>query len=751
MRMSKGLWPSVLTLALLTAATASARPPARVVAPRLSDAQVASRLVPVAVGRTQIAGVVQNRQLFPQSVASGDPRPDSVVLWTRVADPDAVDTDVPVRVIVTQDRFFQNVVMNTVVMAKAAYDHCVKLKVTGLEPGTSYLYFFAYAKGGSIFLSQLGHTKTAPPVDADVPVRFAFFSCQDYEGKYYDTYAKLLLDHPDDIDFVVFLGDSIYETTGEPGFQTPTPERHIDFTDKAGAIQLGDEAHPYWAASSLSNYRQLYATYWTDPMLQRLHESFPMVAIWDDHEYANDSHGDVATYFDGRKDEADPVRRRHADEAFFEYMPVSMGLDAQGQLAIDDSILYPNAKIYQDFHFGKNIHLVLTDYRSFRPRTVIPEDAFPGTIVMDREVLEQVLGVDAYQAAAPSLDPYVNVDSDPTLRASLTGIFAAAYQQANPFFSPEQAMAKAQAVVAGNLSATYIDAAFQQAGLRPPFDETALALMDRGLSFLYLGKQELYSELGSRYFLVKDTFDLYSAYLYAITGGASEDVYGQEQEDWIKQTLSSSDATWKVFASSVSATSMVLDFTNPLIAAMLPPDFPDLYRTTFLLDADDWDGFPNRRRELMGFLQGVPGTVLISGDIHASFVGDHRNGVYEFTGTSVTAQTIGAEVLDMVMEDPLLSQVTGIDQLVGALDGILYISSQNPAVAASRVMYDETRPNGAVLVEADGQTLTATYYLVDPDDVLQDDYSDPATLDTIFRTVSFRVQDGQLAPLPQGP
>ncbi len=113
-----------------------------------------------------------------------------------------------------------------------------------------------------------------------------------------------------------------------PASQLPVPGRAIDFDDKAGAILLGTPDHPYYAASSLDNYRQLYRTYRSDPMLQALHENFPMVATWDDHEYSNDCHGAVATYFDKRKDENDPVRRRRAEQAFFEFMPTAIGITA---------------------------------------------------------------------------------------------------------------------------------------------------------------------------------------------------------------------------------------------------------------------------------------------------------------------------------------------------------------------------------------------------------------------------------------
>ncbi|HUK13852.1 MAG TPA: alkaline phosphatase D family protein [Thermoanaerobaculaceae bacterium] len=712
-------------------------------APEIGDSM--ARALYLAATRTlSTSGVLSGPQFFPQSVASGDPRPDSVVLWTRVVDPDLAGQDLPVRVIVTQDPYFAHVVMNQVVVAQAGYDNCVKLLVPGLSPRTTYLYFFVYAKAGTVYLSHLGRTRTAPAPTDTAPVRFAYFSCQDYEGRYYNTYAKLLLDHADDIDFVAFIGDYIYETAGDPASQTPIPGRAIDFTDKAGAILLGAPDHPYYAASSLSNYRQLYQTYRSDPMLQRLHESFPMVATWDDHEYANDCHGAAANYFDKRKDENDPARRRRAEQAFFEYMPITAGLGAAGTLAIDDSILFPNARVYQDLQFGANLDLVLTDYRSFRPDVLVPENAFPGAIVLDKATLQAVLGAQGYAAAAGSLDPYIPIASNPPLQGATIAILTQLYQLSNPFLDAGGAAAAAQAAASGNVSATYLNALFAGAGQPAPFSDADLAAMDRGLSYLFLGKQNLYDSRGSRYVLAKDSFDLLSGYLYAASQGAAEDAFGATQEAWIKQTLTASNAKWKVLASSVSMTPMILDFLNPLIAASLPPTFPAAYRTRLLIDADEWDGFPQRRAELVGFLQSVPGSVIISGDIHGSFVTDHGNGLFEFTGTAVSSQTIEQEVLVLVMADPVLSQVPGIEAVVRLVGLIMQLSSQDPAVSPAKILAQWPSSHGCVVMTAAPDGLTATYYHIDAAQVGNNYYADAASLNSLFQTTTYTVQGGQL-------
>jgi alkaline phosphatase D len=714
----------------------------------LADPAIQREVIRAALHASQVAGIQQGPQFFPQSLASGDPRPDSVILWTRVVDPAQAGADLPVRVIVTTDPYFTTIVMNQVVTARAAYDNCVKLKVTGLQPGTSYLYFFVYAQGGTIYLSHLGHTKTAPAPGTDVPVHFAFFSCQDYNDRYYNTYLKLLLDHPGDLDFLVHLGDYVYETTQATTAASAAGLRRVVFSDLSGAIPLGTPDAPLFAAASLSNYRDLYKTYRTDPVLQQLHETYPMIATWDDHEYSDDCWGATATYFNGRKNENDPVRRRNAERAYFEYMPIDYGLDASGQLAIDDGILYPNAKIYRSFSWGKNVQVVMTDYRSYRPDHVVPEDAFPGRVVLDKPTLELVLGAAGYDAAKGSLDPYLPVDGNPALQAGLAAILYQYYLQSNPFITVPEATALAQSAATGNVSATYINALFGAAGYPAPIDAPTMAALDRGLSYLYVGKQDLYSQIGARYVLAKPSFDLLSGVTYQTTGGASENAYGNEQLAWVQQTLTQSTATWKIYGSSVSATPMVIDFTNPTIAALLPPGFPDAFRTQLLLDADQWDGFPHQRQQLLGLLAQVPGSVMISGDIHASFVADHGDGVFEFTGSSVSSETFEDEVLDEARAVPGLADLPGLELLVAQLSPLLQISSANPQTGAPQIVYDNTRDQGYVVVDATATDLHATYYTIDSSQVGTSFYGNPKALSSMFQVHSFLVANGTLTPLP---
>ncbi|HET6584677.1 MAG TPA: alkaline phosphatase D family protein, partial [Nannocystaceae bacterium] len=233
-------------------------------------------------------------ELFPQSVASGDPRSESLILWTRVEIPDVEDEDVELYLELFADEELTQAAMweegpLQALVATAKHDHCVKVRVVGLEPATVYYYRFVAQVGDDLFASRTGRTKTAPAKDADTPVKFAFVSCQDFGGRWFNGYAQLVTKDPD---FFVHLGDYIYETAGDSGFQGGTEGREVVFEDSGNVLVVdpnGDGG--YQAARSLANYRQLYRIHRSDPALQRVHERLPMIATWDDHEFADDCWG----------------------------------------------------------------------------------------------------------------------------------------------------------------------------------------------------------------------------------------------------------------------------------------------------------------------------------------------------------------------------------------------------------------------------------------------------------------------------
>lgn len=162
---------------------------------------------------------------FPQGIASGDPGPSSVILWTRVA-PDNPEKVEKVAYEVALDRQFAQIVARGEVNAFPEYDHTVRVKIEGLRPFTYYFYRF-HCQGVS---SRTGRTLTAPNPDEDVPVRFAVASCQDYVGRYYYSWGDLVEaeERFGPIHFVLFLGDYIYEyETGSDVILAGSQERRV--------------------------------------------------------------------------------------------------------------------------------------------------------------------------------------------------------------------------------------------------------------------------------------------------------------------------------------------------------------------------------------------------------------------------------------------------------------------------------------------------------------------------------------------
>lgn len=701
------------------------------------------------------AGIQAGSDFFPQSLASGDPRPESVVLWTRLEDPAAGAQDLTLRLQVASDAGFEQLVLDQAdFVISSEHDRCLKIKVTDLNPDTFYYFRFLYFRDNRWLASNTGRTRTAPAPDGDRPVRFASLNCQDYIGRYYNTLAHLL-QQAEEPDFVVHVGDYIYETTGDPSFQARDPNRAIRFTDPASAIALGSSDQPYHAAKSVDNYRDLYKTYRRDRMLQKLHERFPMIAVWDDHEYSDDCHGAVATYFNGRRDENDPERRLNAEQVFFEFMPVDdEAITFTGAFATDRSRLYPNTVLYREFQFGRNLHLVLTDYRSFRPDHLIHEDAFPGQIVLDKAILIALFeaqapgsGAAIYEAQKAAFGPYVDMNLEPwnAYQPALTGVLTQAYLAEGLDSAAAGAKAvrdladKVSAFVFNQLVAQFNAAvvAGQIPGASPlPLidDDTYGNVLERGIAYLHLGKQGFFTEFGSRYGVVKPSFELLNAYAYAAQQAMEqrpENVFGAAQEGWLYQAIASSPARFLAVASSVSTTSLIWNLSGE---ASLPAEF----RTQFLVNVDQWDGFPNKRQELLARLRARGNAFIFAGDIHASFVTDH-DGVADFTGPAVSSTTFGTFVSSAL---PALTGALTPEQkqlldrlLVAELDGTL----RN---GFTKLRFADTQRNGYLLLRVEADQVTAGYHLIDPAELAEPLYDAPEALNSRFSTRRFVLRNG---------
>ena len=316
----------------------------------------------------------ESHKVFPQGVASGDPRPDRVVLWARV-EPATIgkgaQDDIDLELVVAKDEALTQIVARTTVKASASADHSVRVVPTGLEPGRFYHYRFGLAGGGAT--TRVGRTKTAPDANADVAVKFAMCACEDLIGRYWHAW-RALLEEKADLDFVLFLGDYIYESVNDARFQSTTPDRAIVLPDGIDTSPKQDKSRI--AASTLADYRTLYKEYKKDALLREVHRLYPFIITWDDHEYADDCWQDHSTSFNGQDpknpgnplagDEKNTPRRTAANRAFFEFQPIDV--------VYKSNLTFPfDIQIYRQIRYGKHVDLFMTDQRAYRADHLIPE------------------------------------------------------------------------------------------------------------------------------------------------------------------------------------------------------------------------------------------------------------------------------------------------------------------------------------------------------------------------------------------
>ncbi|MFZ5747183.1 MAG: alkaline phosphatase D family protein [Pseudomonadota bacterium] len=282
---------------------------------------------------------------FTLGVASGEPVPDGMVLWTRLApEPLAADGGMPARAVpvrweVADDDRFVRIIRSGEARAEPEWGHCVHVEVSGLKPGRPYFYRFQAAG----HVSATGRTRTAPaPGDRVDRLRFAYGSCQKYEAGFYAAYRHMVAEEPD---LILFLGDYIYEGNPDSGPQVVRQHLNREPMDIAG-------------------YRIRYATYRRDPLLQAAHAAAPWAVIWDDHEVANDYAADI----DQRN--SDPAvflqRRAAAYHVYWEHMPLRRSARPDGAAM----------RLYRSLAWGDLAQFQLVDDRQYRsPRACQPAEA----------------------------------------------------------------------------------------------------------------------------------------------------------------------------------------------------------------------------------------------------------------------------------------------------------------------------------------------------------------------------------------
>ncbi|KYC36003.1 alkaline phosphatase [Scytonema hofmannii PCC 7110] len=269
---------------------------------------------------------------FSLGIASGDPLPDSVVLWTRLAsDPlnggGIPSVNMPVQWQVALDENMKEVVRKGTVLATPNFAHSVHVDVRGLQPDRWYWYQFKVSNE----VSPIGRTRTAPAYNARVDkLRFAFANCQDWQNGYYTAYQHLA---KEDLDLVVHLGDYIYEYGPQPG---------------------GLRQHNSPEIVTLADYRNRHALYKTDPNLQAAHAAFPWIVTWDDHEVENNYANLIPE--ENQDPEAFVTRRANAYQAYYEHMPLRRSSLPKSS----------NLQLYRRFTFGNIAEFNVLDTRQYR-------------------------------------------------------------------------------------------------------------------------------------------------------------------------------------------------------------------------------------------------------------------------------------------------------------------------------------------------------------------------------------------------
>ena len=679
-----------------------------------------------ALGTVACAADPSARQLdpdrvFPQSLASGDPRPTSVVLWTRVVDGARAGADLELSLELSRDEDFTELVSldgaaSRTLHALADFDHCVKTRVEGLTPGTEYFYRFSYSHAEARATTRVGRTKTAPDEDADVNVRFAVVSCQDYVGKYFHAYRMLATLDPD---VIVHLGDYVYETTGDPSFQAVDPARQVSFGRPEQAHSMGRGSTQYQAAQSLDNYRDLYRLYRADRDLQAVHERFPMIAIQDDHEFSDDCHGDVAIYEDGRVDGTDTERRLAADQAWFEYMPVDLSQaptqDWDERASFPDQLRY-----YRSFVFGRHVELVMTDLRRYRPDHLVPEDAFPGTVFLEQAELlsisEGTLPVDAIA--------YVDIDS----------YEGGIYQQA--LSENAERLGFRASSIQGLISVPFINDALGRLALENPSAIAAEASELRGYAYHQLLKSDEFSRIGSRYVLAQRPFRALAQARFRASNGASEQLMGAEQRAWFLKTMKASTRTFKIWGNEICLMPRSIDLTPVTLA-------PATLRQKICISAEDWDGFPNERAALLTELAKLENVVIVSGDLHCFFAGtpyagdDPNERVVEFVTGSVSSTTWLDGLSALAESNPSLPPET---KFIAASIPTLLVDPKtrpNPHLA-----WQNLADNGFGVFEANGERLTASLFSLPASTVATAPRDLGVDLASLFKEERFEVVSG---------
>ena len=277
---------------------------------------------------------------FTLGVASGDPTPDGIVLWTRLAPKPLEggglrDEVYGVRYEVAADEHFNRIVQRGAIEALPEEAHTVHAEIAGLQPATPYWYRFKWGTA----VSRAGRTRTAPAAGAmPSSMRFAFVSCQNYANGFYPAYQDLALQ--EDVELVVHLGDYIYEGAG---INVDNVRSHV----------------PARELFSLDDYRTRHAQYRTDLQLQLAHAAHPFLMTWDDHEF-DDNYANLELDPDAPLETA-AERRAAAYLAYWEHAPLARSRKPVGK----------DMSLYRRAHWGELATFHVLDTRQYRSDQIV--------------------------------------------------------------------------------------------------------------------------------------------------------------------------------------------------------------------------------------------------------------------------------------------------------------------------------------------------------------------------------------------
>ncbi|HXU08323.1 MAG TPA: alkaline phosphatase D family protein, partial [Blastocatellia bacterium] len=327
----------------------------------------------------------ERRDLYPQGVASGDPDPHSVILWTRrpFAQGDQATRQF-LTVEVAEDEAFRRVIAHAQAPVSSAADWTARVLIGGLKPARTYWYRFTDTEGNG---SRVGRTITAPLPNDPRTVNFAFVSCQDVNEGSLNAYRRMIYEDErapaaEQLDFVLHLGDFIYEVVEYPDEVKTRYDRTIY---DIGRIPDGGKVSNFHFPLTVEGYRVVYKGYLADPDLQDARARWPFVCMWDNHEFSWQGWQSIQQA--GGPPKPGQTVKVAANQAWFEFvparvMPPSGSLDEFGKVAVENVKidkwdenglgLEPNnlAAIrsliaYRAFRYGKHLDLLITDQRSF--------------------------------------------------------------------------------------------------------------------------------------------------------------------------------------------------------------------------------------------------------------------------------------------------------------------------------------------------------------------------------------------------